>query len=93
MEASVVKKQRTEVNSFGTEYMTGRMEEDDSMHVENHSDISGGIGQFSDRCCNIPMIEDLKPQESTSNRPTDANHFTVSATQTPFRCISQYAYF
>lgn len=74
-------------------YMTGGIEDEESMHVENHSEISGGIGHFSDRCCNTQMIEDLKPQESASNRSTVANNFIVTATQTPFRCISQYAYF
>ncbi|KAM9319317.1 ankyrin repeat domain-containing protein 10 [Gastrophryne carolinensis] len=39
-DASVVKKLKTEVNGFGTEYTTGRMEDDENMHVEIHSEIS-----------------------------------------------------
>ncbi|KAG8452108.1 hypothetical protein GDO86_004051 [Hymenochirus boettgeri] len=95
-ETSIVKKPRTEVNGFGgthSEYMN-RSTEDEIMHVDNHSlEISGGIGQFTGNCCSSQILEDLKPQESKSVRPTDADIYTVSAMQTPFRCISQYVYF
>ncbi|XP_077339011.1 ankyrin repeat domain-containing protein 10 [Lithobates pipiens] len=63
LEVSVVKKQRTEVSSFGTEYMTGRMEEDDSMHVENHSDISDMNGSMH--------------YSSLTNGPASNGHFAA----------------
>ncbi|KAM5179852.1 ankyrin repeat domain-containing protein 10 isoform 2-T2 [Mantella aurantiaca] len=46
LEASVAKKLRTEVSSFDTAYMTGGMEDEESMHVENHSEISDMNGSM-----------------------------------------------
>nr|DBA33140.1 TPA: hypothetical protein GDO54_000869 [Pyxicephalus adspersus] len=46
LEATVVKKLRTEVNCFGTEYMTGEMEDEENMHVENHTEISDVNGSM-----------------------------------------------